>query len=469
MKRYRIPALLCAGWLSVLCCAAAADISAETVQAQITRGDVDGDGEVSVIDAQLTLQAYIETISDNTCTLDDAQTQAADVDRDGSITVEDAQSILNYYAFGLAGQVFPWEQVITDTTDIPLTPVDADSELFGAYYIEATRRLAEMTLEEKVSQMFLVSYPGYTKASAEVKTEQCPAGYVLFADDFRYQTPAKLSKELKTLKENSQYGLLLGGDEEGGGVVRASMFTAFRSSKFKSPQTLYKSGGMAAVMADAEDKAVFLKNIELNYNLAPVADMPKSASSYIYGRSLGQNAETTAEFTAGVVEIMNSHGMLSTLKHFPGYGDNLDTHSVVSVDKRTKEQFEQEDFLPFISGIEAGAPMIMVNHNIINCMDGTKPASLSEEVHRVLREELHFSGVIMTDALTMGAVKKYTTDGEAAVQAVLCGNDMIATTEYAAQRREVLNAAKSGRIPEILINDAVRRILACKYYYELTA
>lgn len=467
MKLRKIPAVLCAAWLSLFCCGAeaAATGSAETVS--VLRGDVDSDGEITVKDAQLTLLAYAELLACNPSGLDEMQTQAADVDRSGGITAEDSQSILNYYAFGLVGLVFPWEQVITGTTDLPLTPVDADGELFGAYYIKATRRLAEMTTEEKVSQMFLAGYPGYTSASAEVKTAKCPAGYVLFADDFRYQTPASLSKELKALKANSEYGLLLGGDEEGGGVVRASMFKAFRASKFPSPQTLFKQGGMAAVMADAEEKAVFLQNIELNYNLAPVADMPKSASSYIYGRSLGQNAETTAEFTAGVVEIMNSHGMLSTLKHFPGYGDNLDTHSLVSVDKRTKEQFEQEDFLPFISGIEAGAPMIMVNHNIINCMDSKKPASLSEEVHRVLREELHFTGIIMTDALNMGAVQQYTTDGEAAVQAVLCGNDMIATTAYAAERKEVLNAVQSGRIPEVMVNDAVRRILACKYAYGL--
>ena len=351
-------------------------------------------------------------------------------------------------------------------TSPPLTPVNPNYELFGAYYNLAEQTLSNMTLEEKVGQMFLSSYPGYWTAANQVNSN-CPAGYVLFAADFQYQTPYSITNDLNNLKSNSKYGLLLGADEEGGDIVRVSMFSAFRAFRFQSPQALFNQGGLQAIFDEAQEKALLLKSIGLNYNLAPVVDMPKNPYSYIYGRTLGQDAQTTAEFAAGVVNIMNSNGMLATLKHFPGYGDNVDTHVGVAVDYRDRSTFDNEDLVPFVSGIQAGAPMIMVNHNIIMCMDGSKPASLSEEVHRVLREDLGFTGLIVTDGLTMGAVSQYASNGQAAVQAVLCGNDLIATTDYVNQSQEVLNAVYDGRIPEIMVNDAVRRVLACKYYYGL--
>lgn len=414
-------------------------------------------------DAQLTLAAYTAALSGSAA----AAPECTDIDCDGAVTVTDAQYILCYYVCGLVDENAVWSAVDVQFPGLPLTPEDAGNALFGDYYYEAARTLTQMTAEEKVSQIFLVSYPGYAAATAEVQSEKCPAGYVLFAADFQYQTPASLTPQMEQLKKLSPCGLLLGCDEEGGGVVRASCFPAFRSSAFLSPQTLFRLGGMERVLADAEEKALFLRDLGLNYNFAPVADMPQNPNSYIYGRSLGQDAETTAAFTAGTAATMRENGLLSMLKHFPGYGDNLDTHKVVSVDRRTKAEFEAADLVPFVSGIEAGAPMIMVNHNIIACMDDVRPASLSAEVHRYLREELGFTGLILTDALTMGAVLEYADGGEAAVQAVLCGNDVLVTKEYAAEREEVMRAVESGRIPEVLINDAARRILACKMAYGL--
>lgn len=107
----------------------------------------------------------------------------------------------------------------------------------------------------------------------------------------------------------------------------------------------------------------------------------------------------------------------------------------------------------------------MVSHNIINCMDSTKPASLSENVHKILREDLGFSGLIITDDLAMDAVKTYVDNGEAGVQAVLAGNDLIISSSFAKQKKEVLVAVQNGKIPEETINTAVKRILACKYHY----
>lgn len=250
-----------------------------------------------------------------------------------------------------------------------------------------------------------------------------------------------------------------------GTVTRVSSYANFRASKFKSPQSIASSGGIQAVLEDSNEKSNLLKSIGLNMNLAPVVDIPTKPSSFMYDRSYGTDAEKTEEFASKIIWQMKKDNIVSSMKHFPGYGDNVDTHTGIAVDTREYSYFESKDFLPFISGIQAGAPTILVNHNIVNCMDNTKPASLSEEVHRVLREELDFSGLIITDDLAMAAVKNYVANGQAAVQAVKAGNDMIISSNFKAQKQEVIRAVNDGRIPEETIDNAVRRILACKLAY----
>ena len=202
-------------------------------------------------------------------------------------------------------------------------------------------------------------------------------------------------------------------------------------------------------------------------NLAPVADVSTSSNDYIYARSYGKGAEETAEYVGSVVQTMNNSGILSTLKHFPGYGNNVDTHTGIAIDERSYETFETSDFLPFESGISSGAPIILVSHNIVKCMDEQNPASLSENVHNILRDELGFTGLIITDDLSMDAVKEYADNGRAAVQAVKAGNDMIISSDFVKQKQEVVSAVESGEISEEIIDTAVKRILACKMTYKI--
>ena len=339
-----------------------------------------------------------------------------------------------------------------------------NNELFGQYYDKADELLKTMTLEEKVGQMFLARYPGTASALNEIKTQH-PGGYILFAKDFSGKNKNTMTSELSKLQSNSNVPLFLAVDEEGGTVVRVSSYTAFRNSKFKSPQDLYKVGGLQSILEDSTEKSNLLKSIGLNMNLAPVVDIPTNSSSFIYARSFGKGAQETAELTESLIKRMNEDNMISSMKHFPGYGDNVDTHTGVAVDKRDYTTFQNSDFLPFKGGIKADAPTIMVNHNIVNSMDKTKPASLSENVHKILREELNFSGLIITDDLAMQAVRKYVTNGEAAVQAVIAGNDMIISSDFKTQKQQVIKAVQDGRISEDTIDTAVRRILACKYAY----
>ena len=340
-----------------------------------------------------------------------------------------------------------------------------DNELFAEYYEQAEKLMENMTIEEKVGQMFLARYPE-NNVIQEIK-EQNPGGYILFGRDFEKETKDSILKELTQCQDASKIKLALGVDEEGGTVVRVSNNKAFRNTKFLSPQQIWAQGQLGAILKDSTEKSTLLKSIGLNMNLTPVADVPTKTTSFMYNRSYGRGAEKTAIYVEELIKTMNQDGMISTMKHFPGYGDNVDTHTGIAIDERPYSTFETVDFLPFKSGIEAGGPSILVSHNIVKCMDSEKPASLSEKVHEILREDLNFSGIIMTDDLAMDAVKSYVTNGEAAVQAVLAGNDMIISSNFSEQKQEILNAVKNKKISEDMINKAVKRILAWKYAYKI--
>ena len=221
------------------------------------------------------------------------------------------------------------------------------------------------------------------------------------------------------------------------------------------------------IASDSEEKSKLLKSLGINMNLAPVVDVPTDENAYIYDRSFGTDVEKTKEYAAIVVKQMNEDKMISVMKHFPGYGDNIDTHKEIAIDEREYEQFEKVDFKPFIAGINEKAPMILVDHNIVTCMDKDYPASLSKKVNDVLRKNLNFSGLIITDDLAMDAVKEYVKDKKAAAQAIIAGNDMIISSDFENEKEQILEAIENGDISEATIDKAVRRILACKCYYGL--
>lgn len=161
---------------------------------------------------------------------------------------------------------------------------------------------------------------------------------------------------------------------------------------------------------------------------------------------------------------MAEDGMGSVLKHFPGYGNNVDTHTGIAVDQRPLESFTSSDFLPFQAGMESGGgkTAVLVSHNIMTAVDGDLPASLSPKVHGLLRTDLGFDGVVMTDDLAMEAVAAYSADGAVAVMALEAGNDLVITTDYRTQIPKVLEALESGALSEETIDTACRRVLTWK-------
>jgi beta-N-acetylhexosaminidase len=357
------------------------------------------------------------------------------------------------------------EDAVTETAQ----PEEPTPEQVAAQTLEDT--LSSMTLEEKVGQLFFVRCPA-ENAVSDVETYHL-GGYLLFGRDFQdsagsWLTEEQLTDTIQSYQAAASIPLLIGVDEEGGTVARASRNPNLFTQKYSSPQTLWKQqqndDSYDVFAADAWEKNSALLRYGINVNLAPVCDVSTDPTSFIYDRTLGQDAQTTSEYVTSVVTAMRETGIGSVLKHFPGYGDNADTHTGVAVDQRPYEVFENADLLPFRAGIKAGGgtTAVLVSHNIVTCMDPDLPASLSPAVHALLREELGFDGVVMTDDLAMDAVAAYAQDGAVAVMALTAGNDLIVTTDYRTQIPKVLEAVETGTLDEETIDTACRRVLAWK-------
>lgn len=325
---------------------------------------------------------------------------------------------------------------------------------------EAPRRAEDLALEERVGQLFLARCPE-ENAPEDLQAYHL-AGYLFFGRDFENETWDSMADKLSALRAAADIEPLFVVDEEGGTVCRVSLYSQFRQEPFASPRSLYRQGGLTAVLDTEFEKAVLLSALGLNVNMAPVCDMADEPRSFLYARSLGQNAQITGQFVSGTVGVYAENGIGAVLKHFPGYGNNADTHTGIAVDNRSLASLEERDLLPFQAGIQAGVGAILVSHTIVTAMDENYPASLSPEVHRYLRQEMGFDGVIMTDDLVMEAITDTYGAEEAAVLAVLAGNDLLCSTDYRTQYAAVLEAVQSGRIPESRLNEAVNHVLAWK-------
>lgn len=320
--------------------------------------------------------------------------------------------------------------------------------------------LEKMSLDEKIGQIFIARFPD--KDAAALAKKHHLGGYILFGRDFKGKTKDAVVKNIQECQNASKVAMFIAVDEEGGTVNRVSTNKNFRKYPFASPQYLYKHGGMERIKSDAKEKSDLLKSIGINLNFAPVADISTDKNDFIYKRSFAKSPAETAEYVKSVVSVMNEARMGSVLKHFPGYGNNKDTHTDLVHDKRPMEKFKNEDFLPFKAGIDTKATMVLVSHNIVEAMDNNAPASISPAVHKILRDELHFDGVIITDDLAMQGVKKFVGEKNAAVLALKEGADMLCSTDFTNDIAAVKAAVANGEIKEKDIDEHVLRVLRAK-------
>lgn len=368
--------------------------------------------------------------------------------------------------------VFIWKDELfgkkVDNNSSNLNDVKKDNvstELFGKYYDAASKIMKDMTLEEKIGQLFLVRYDK-NLASSWV-SDYYPGGFVMFAKDFANQTKDSIKEEIDNLQSISKIPLVIAVDEEGGYVTRVSRYSNFRDSKFLSPREYYDTGGEELLEKTEKEKATLLLSTGINLNLAPVADVSVNSNDFINNRTFNRDARDTAVLIGKMVNYANEVGISSSLKHFPGYGNNVDTHTGVAIDERSYENFLENDYLPFKEGIKNRVPTVLVSHNIINCIDSRYPATLSKKVIAELREKLNFSGVVITDDLSMDAVNGYVEDGSAVVLAVNAGDDLIITSDFVKMYREVYQAVTDKKIDIKTIDQAVKRNIAWKIAYNM--
>lgn len=339
-----------------------------------------------------------------------------------------------------------------------IIPTEWNDILFKEYHQQAYATLLKMTLEEKIGQMILSRFP---ENSNQAIQEYHVGGFILFKKDFENKTKEEVIYQINQLQESSKIPLFLAVDEEGGTVVRISSNPNLRDIPFLSPRQIYNTSGLSGIEEDTKEKIKLLKELGINLNLAPVADVSVDSNDYIYERSLGKDALETSKYIKAVVKIYNEGKIGCTLKHFPGYGNNKDTHQGISIDNRSYSEFTKNDFLPFQAGIEEKVPSILVSHNIVTSMDSNYPASLSKNVHDILKNKLHFRGIIMTDELSMKAIQEYTNNPILA--AIKAGNDLLLVTDYEQTYHDIMNSVENGKIKEERINESVFKILAWKY------
>ena len=341
---------------------------------------------------------------------------------------------------------------------IEYTGVLNSDEIMEENFVRCRLNPVAMEKDDKIGQLLLVRYDPAT-VEQDLQKYQF-GGFVFFEKDFTGKDREAVRKMISDLQEKAKIPLLTAVDEEGGSIVRVSSNPNLAEKRFESPRTVYEKG-IEEVKNDTIKKSALLNDLGLNVNLAPVVDVSESPSDYMYARTIGKDKTETSQYAQAVISASKGTQVSYTLKHFPGYGNNVDTHKGSSEDNRTLEQLRQNDFLPFEAGINAGAEAVLVSHNTVTQVDSENPASLSSKIHELLRQELNFTGVIMTDDLDMGAVASIPN---ASLKAFQAGNDLIMTTGYDKSFQEIKQAVEDGTITEEEINDHVQRILSWKYY-----
>lgn len=319
--------------------------------------------------------------------------------------------------------------------------------------------MEKMTLEEKVGQLFMARVPEQNQI-ADIQNFHL-GGYLLFDRDMEGKGQAEVKQAIADYQANSKTPMFIGSDEEGGTVSRLSR-NQIVSPAFESPQDLYKKNGWDGIKQEIDRKAQVFGELGIQLGMFPDADVSTDPESFIYDRTIGMDAAGTSHYVKLSVEEMKKQKIGSTIKHFPGYGNNRDSHVEIVTDDRPLDELRKNDFLPFEAGIKAGVDSIMVSHNIVNAIDANRPASISKPVHDLIRNELDFTGVIMTDDMDMAGLANFISQEEAGLQALQAGNDMILSSSYSTQIPYILDAIKKGEYSEEQLNHSVERLLTWK-------
>lgn len=343
---------------------------------------------------------------------------------------------------------------LANTEILDLSTLD-DNGIFSKFYKQAYNKLKTLTIDEKIGQLIMARYPDSKNGN-----QYNLAGYVFYQKDFANKSKEEVIEMIDSLNYSAKIPLLIAVDEEGGNVVRVSSNSNLASSPFKSPKELYDEGGFDLIARDTKTKSDLLSSLHINVNLAPVVDIAENPNSYMYSRTIGYGVDITSKYATTVINAAKLSDVSYVLKHFPGYGENVDTHANESTDNTSYDEIKGKNIIPFKAGIEVGAEAVLVSHNIYSNIDN-KPASLSSAVHNILKSDLGFTGVTITDDLDMGATSDYE---DRYVSALLAGNDLLIVTDYESAYKEIKSGITNNTISESYIDQLVLKVLAWKYY-----
>ena len=346
-------------------------------------------------------------------------------------------------------------------------PADQSGSAEGSDIVEKT--LADMSLRDKVCQMMFVrpeSITGIDVVTAAGDTtksalEQYPVGGIVY---FAQNMESK--DQVKEMIDNSQsyskVGLFISTDEEGGMVNRLmnTVGTTYIDSMYN-----YKDEGTQKAHDNAYTIASDMAALGFNMDFAPVADVWSNPDNTVIGeRAYSDDYSQAAELVGSAVKGFEDGGVMCTLKHFPGHGDTAeDSHYSSAYVRRTKDEIMADEMQPFTAGIDAGAEFVMVGHLIVPDIDEL-PATLSYKITtEMLRNEMHFEGIAITDSLAMSSIADNYGVGDSAVMSIKAGIDMLLDpTDIDTAIDAVVQAVESGDITEDRIDESVRRILTLK-------
>lgn len=319
----------------------------------------------------------------------------------------------------------------------------------------------------QIGQLVFTGLSGYTLTDEEKKfiEKEDIGGVILFTKN--YESPAQLAELVNSIQVlRKEYPLFICTDHEGGRVIRfKSQFTQFppmlEIAKLDSPKLVFE---VATIMAEE------LLACGINLNLAPVCDIWNNEQNKVIGdRAFGTDHETVSKFISSMIRGFETNHLLSCAKHFPGHGNTLkDSHYDLPIVKKPLSEITAEEFQPFIKAIKARVDMIMMAHIIVEDIDPELPCSLSPKAHDILRKDLRYKGLILSDDMQMGAITAHRGTGEAAIMAIKAGSDLV---EYRDMPEAVLGleglkkAQKDKIIKPAEFTDRLNRIMEVKKAY----
>ncbi|MBO5523827.1 MAG: glycoside hydrolase family 3 protein, partial [Roseburia sp.] len=361
---------------------------------------------------------------------------------------------------------------VTESTESSGTSVstEAPEAVITPETQQAMDFVAGMTLEQKIAQMFVITpealtgYPNVTAAGDTTKTcyQQKPVGGIIYMEENLLgseQTTKMLTDMQAIAKEITGLPAFLSVDEEGGTVTRIAKNEAFGVNDVGNMSEIGASGDTAKAGQAGVTLGTYLKALGFNVDFAPVADVLTNPDNTVIGtRSFGSDPQTVADMVSAELQGLQSQGVYGVVKHFPGHGGTAgDSHEAAVTLDKSLEDLMATELVPFERAVQDGVSFVMVGHiSVPSVVGDDTPASLSQMmVSNVLREQLGYDGIVITDALNMGAVTDNYTSDQAAVLAVNAGVDMLLMPQdYEAAYNGLLAAVQDGTISEERIDES---------------